>query len=832
MKNNYRFILSILFFNIVIFQNIALSEELKFESNTIDTINKDTVIASGNIKITNKIGQIISGDKLTLNKTTRIHKLVGNVFFKDINDSQISSKVLVINENNRNYIFSDNVIYYNKTHDFELNTESVIYNQNDDTYKTSSYTKINYKNKIFAKTSDLILERKKNIFFSNKNSTITDNLDNVIDVEKFKFFILKKRLDADGVKITDKQKNIYEIKNIKYDLKEEIIYGKDININNNNKNYTSEKHIGRSKSRTLKLNKYFSNLKKSVYTSCKKRDGCPPWLLVAEEVSHDKNKKIINYKNTTLKLYDIPVFYFPKFFHPDPTVERQSGFLTPTVSAEKSNNYIKVPYFFAISENSDFTFSPRVYGDLKNLYQGEYRKITKNTDNIFDFSIKNDNPLLLDKDSTNSHVFLNSAINSNFDYFENSKFDIKLELVSDEKYLKSFDINSPIINSQTSLNSTLGFTGFNNNTDLSISAEVYEDLSKENKNDRYEYILPNFLLSKNLDTGLDGLSEFNTLGYYKLYNTNVKEKILINNLIYKSSDSFTKIGSINNFEINLKNFNSNSEKSSGLKNETQSNIQGLIQLDSKLPFIKKGLKYDKTITPIVSAKINPMKNQNINQEDRMIDYNNLFSINRVGSNEILEGGLSLSLGNEYKIFDKLNSDKEVFAFNLGTSLRIDENPDLPTNSSLGKKTSHFLGQINFNPNKFIDLDYDFVTENNLTDFNYHKIKSNFKINNFVTSFEFIEENNIIGDESFFANETSFNFKENQNLLFRTRKNKKTNLTEYYDLIYQYKLDCLTAGIEYKKSYYNDGSLKPKEGIFFSISFMPFNNSVSLPGVAK
>ena len=110
MKNNYRFILSILFFNIVIFQNIALSEELKFESNTIDTINKDTVIASGNIKITNKIGQIISGDKLTLNKTTKIHKLVGNVFFKDINDSQISSKVLVINENNRNYIFSDNVI--------------------------------------------------------------------------------------------------------------------------------------------------------------------------------------------------------------------------------------------------------------------------------------------------------------------------------------------------------------------------------------------------------------------------------------------------------------------------------------------------------------------------------------------------------------------------------------------------------------------------------------------------------------------------------------------------------------------------------------------------
>ena len=46
-----------------------------------------------------------------------------------------------------------------------------------------------------------------------------------------------------------------------------------------------------------------------------------------EEIIHDKNKKTINYKNAWLKLYDKPVFYFPKFFHPDPSVKRQSGFL-------------------------------------------------------------------------------------------------------------------------------------------------------------------------------------------------------------------------------------------------------------------------------------------------------------------------------------------------------------------------------------------------------------------------------------------------------------------------------------------------------------------------
>ena len=32
---------------------------------------------------------------------------------------------------------------------------------------------------------------------------------------------------------------------------------------------------------------------------------------------------------------------------------------------------------------------------------------------------------------------------------------------------------------------------------------------------------------------------------------------------------------------------------------------------------------------------------------------------------------------------------------------------------------------------------------------------------------------------------------------------KINLTEYYNLVYEYKNDCLTAGIKFNKSYYND-----------------------------
>ena len=49
-----------------------------------------------------------------------------------------------------------------------------------------------------------------------------------------------------------------------------------------------------------------------------------------KKVIHDNDKRIIFYDKSTLQLYNIPVFYFPKFFHPDPTVKRQSGFLVPS----------------------------------------------------------------------------------------------------------------------------------------------------------------------------------------------------------------------------------------------------------------------------------------------------------------------------------------------------------------------------------------------------------------------------------------------------------------------------------------------------------------------
>ena len=127
----------------------------------------------------------------------------------------------------------------------------------------------------------------------------------------------------------------------------------------------------------------------------------------------------------------------------------------------------------------------------------------------------------------------------------------------------------------------------------------------------------------------------------------------------------------------------------------------------------------------------------------------------------------------------------------------------------------------FKPNEIISLNYDFSLTNDFNTLEYNAITSKFTWDNFSTKFSFLEETGILGNSNSIENTTKFNFNEYNSLSFKTRRNREINLTEYYDLIYEYKNDCLIADIKYRKDYYNDGDIIPKEELFFSITIIPF-----------
>jgi LPS-assembly protein len=64
-------------------------------------------------------------------------------------------------------------------------------------------------------------------------------------------------------------------------------------------------------------------INKGIFTSCKKNDNCPPWSIKAKKIKHDRIKRELIYDNPIIRVYDIPVFYLPKFYHPDPSVKEK-----------------------------------------------------------------------------------------------------------------------------------------------------------------------------------------------------------------------------------------------------------------------------------------------------------------------------------------------------------------------------------------------------------------------------------------------------------------------------------------------------------------------------
>ena len=196
-------------------------------------------------------------------------------------------------------------------------------------------------------------------------------------------------------------------------------------------------------------------------------------------------------------------------------------------------------------------------------------------------------------------------------------------------------------------------------------------------------------------------------------------------------------------------------------------------------------------------------------------------LNRLGENEIVEEGQSLTIGNKFKLIDE--DDRELFTFDLASNFRDSYAKDLPKKSTINKKSSDLFGKAKINFTDNFNLNYKFAVDNDYKTINYNFIETKLSINNFVTSFEFLEEDEIKGGSSYLANQTEYKLDDRSSLLFRTRENKKKDLTEFYDLIYQYKIDCLTASLEYKKEYYSDEDLKPNESLFFSITIVPFQD---------
>ena len=764
-------------------------------------LNADTMFFdSKNIKIEEN-GNMVFATKGKVNIPKKNLEINGDKFIYDKKNSEL--------------IIFDNVRYIDKENNIEIISQKMIYNEYKNTVFSQSKTYIEVENKYEINTSNVLFDRNLKKISSQEYTDVQDRIKNQFTFRQGLIFdTFEEIISSEKILIKDQNYNEYYFENSKINLKLNEIVGKEIKVDFINSFFGNENNEPTLKGKSIVSNDKNTKIYKTVFSTCNNDNKeCRGWELQSEVFTHNKEKKLFEYEKSWLKVFGKKLFYVPYFNHPDPTVKRKSGFLTPFYKGSSNlGSSVTIPYFYSISNSKDFTLKPRFYLNNDYILQSEYREAFKSSSLIADFSFNR-------TENTNTHIFaeLDGKLN------DETNYELQIQNVTNDNYLKIHNIKeyTQLIDNDSSLSSYIKIEKkIDENTNFDSSVKLYEDLSKGDS-DKYQYIFPDFNFSKNidLDESYNGNFQFLSTGFQKVYETNRYEALINNDFNFNSFDYITANGIISDYSLLLKNFNTYSENSSIYEESNDHEIFSTFLFKSELPLKKASNNSNNYLKPILQLRVSPTNGKDISTNDTRLEYDNLFSPNRIGRSDMVEKGNSITLGIEFEK-QNLNNEK-IFGLNFGNVLKDKKNKYLPSKTKLDQTRSDIIGNLFYKPNKNLEINYNFSYDRDLEYSNYDSIKASFGLNKFITSFDYITEHNDLTDSEIIKNDTQIKLTDEHTIGFNTTKDLENDFTQFYKLSYEYETDCLLASFEYQKKFFRDGSLVPDESLVFLIKFIPF-----------
>ncbi len=735
----------------------------------------------------------------------------------------IQSKNIVIDKNSKLTIFEKDVVAKDEKGN-EFSTNYAVYDKNLSLLKSTGETKILTSEGFVISGKNIIFDNEDELITSKDKSIITDLEGNKIFLEKFEYSTKNNFFKSTGnIEIIDPKKNSYKFSQLYIDeIKREII-GSDIKAYFNDVSFkVNEKNKPRVFANTLRIKDKISKFDKSIFTVCDYRtnDKCPPWSLQANQMSHDKNKKTVYYDNAIIKFYDIPIFYIPKLSHPDPSVDRRSGFLTPSFTDTRNlGPSISIPYYWTLGTNKDFTLSSRLFSSEHPLFLGEYRQAYERANLILDFGFTEgyNNTSASKKPGSKSHIF--SSFIKDFSGKNNSKniLHLKTQNISQDKYLKLYRIKSNLVNyNEDTLENSLDFTHENENLFFGFKMAAYETI-KTISDDKYEYILPEMVLSKNLfSNNTFGSMDFQSNLKVHNYQTNKLTKFLVNDLDWKFKEFKFLSGLQTKLLGNLKNVNYESKNVDEYKDELTNEVFGALGILNEIDLYKKSEKdTSHTLTPKFLLRYAPGHMRKETNGARL-NHLNVFNLDRLNSFNNFENGLSAAIGFDYGF---IQNDKKLDV-SIAQIVNEKENKNMPKTTSLNQKLSDVVGTSNLEINDNFKINYNFSLDQNMKDFNYNEIGTDVTLNSIKFNINYLQEKKHIGNQEYFRTGLRFERGDNGLLTFNAKRNLITNSAEYYNLSYEYINDCLRAGLVFRREFYNDSEIEPEDSLMFKISLTP------------
>tara|TARA_Y200000002_G_scaffold365509_1_gene355526 strand:- start:3411 stop:5489 length:2079 start_codon:yes stop_codon:yes gene_type:complete len=540
------------------------------------------------------------------------------------------------------------------------------------------------------------------------------------------------------------------------------------------------------------------------FTPCKKKDylikNCPGWKLKSKKIYHDSASKTIHYDHARIHLFNVPVFYLPYFSHPDPSVNKRSGFLMPTIQTDNQlGDIFSIPVFINLNSNKDLTFTPNIQTSSNNFYSLNYRHLTSSLKLDINASIDDNN----DNSGTSNHLFLDTEVFNPY-----GSLNAYLKTSNNDTYMRKNNINN-----LTVLKSGIDFERENSNTYFSIETIGYRHLTA--RNEQWEYLYPNIIynitdIENNLYEGNVSLN--NTLSFRKNLNGNYSS-LVSSQINWNNHKIHRNLGFMSNNEANLRIASISVDEK--LKEDSE-NIRVYPQISSKisLPLLKTSSSMSQTLTPVIMPIIAPYNNYTSPQT---VTNSNLFSSNRATSITEWEDGPRVNYGVEWFINSNDGTDLKT---TLGQSYRLNKEKDDVT-----KEISNYFinSNITMNTKNYVDtsliLDRENLDIRSLSTNSYNvfgdmilAINYDYLSGRYSTPIEQIA----VGGK--------YDLGKNLFLKFTGAKNLDINKNVGYQYGVLYENDCLGIDFNYYRDLTKDRDIEESDGFSFTIVLKPFGST--------
>ncbi len=465
-------------------------------------------------------------------------------------------------------------------------------------------------------------------------------------------------------------------------------------------------------------------LQNAVYSPCEvcqESDRAPLWQIRANEVVHNREDRTITYYDATFEFLGVPIAYTPYFDHPDPTVDRKTGFLTPTFGTSSELGVTMLtPYFIDLGPSQDVTINPTFTSGAGILLGGEFRDLSnlgrdsRGVDRVAS-TIVSGNFTYTDAYASNpDESDQGQEFRGNFrsfgfydlDHEFNAGFTV--DLASDNSFLERYSLPRGNV-----LTNTAYVQRFREREAFDVSGYYFQSLLLNDPQGQIPIVLPEARYSNTLTPyrwGSRFTTETSALSLIRTDGLDTRRFSVEGGwelpFIGPIGDTYTLRTSLRGDVYNTEGDPSTFSSEGG--NNTVGRVLPAVSLKWGWPLAGQTETWRHVIEPRVTlAWSNPSGNLNqIPNEDSLVfefDESNLFEESRFPGIDRVEEGFHAAYGLEFSSEGpRALRISGVFGQNYSR-----ETSPFPENSGLDKTFSDYVGRVDFRPSSFLNLSYRF-----------------------------------------------------------------------------------------------------------------------------